>query len=51
MNVSDQKITSRFPVGYYPFHRDIALNFQLNPFRNWAGPGLVRLGRYHPNAV
>ena len=37
MNVSDQKITSRLPVGYYPLHRDIALNFQLNRFWNWVG--------------
>jgi hypothetical protein len=32
MNVSDQKITSRFPVGYHSLRRDIALNFQLNRF-------------------
>jgi len=51
MNVSDQKITSRFSAGYDPPRRDIALNSQLNRFWNWAGPVLLRLGRYHPDAV
>jgi alpha-beta hydrolase superfamily lysophospholipase len=36
MTVSDQEIISRFPVGYYPLHPNISLNFQLNRFYGWA---------------
>jgi pimeloyl-ACP methyl ester carboxylesterase len=34
---SDEQITGRFPVGYYPFHPNISLNFQMNRFYGWAG--------------
>lgn len=37
MTVSDQEIISRFPVGYYPLHPNVSLNFQLNRFSGWAG--------------
>jgi alpha-beta hydrolase superfamily lysophospholipase len=37
MTVSDQEIISRFPVGYYPLHPNVALNFQLNRFWGWVG--------------
>ena len=37
MSVSDQEIISRFPVGYYPLHPDVALNFQMNRFWGWVG--------------
>ena len=36
MMASDQEIISRFPVGYYPLHPNISLNFQLNRFYGWA---------------
>jgi alpha-beta hydrolase superfamily lysophospholipase len=36
MTVSDQEIISRFPVGYYPLHPNVSLNFQLNRFYGWA---------------
>src|ERR1700683_185938 len=36
MTVSDQEIISRFPVGYYPLHPMVSLNFQLNRFYGWA---------------
>ena len=37
MTFSDQEIISRFPVGYYPLHPNVSLNFQLNRFWNWVG--------------
>jgi alpha-beta hydrolase superfamily lysophospholipase len=37
MTVSDQEIISRFPVGYYPLHPNVSLNFQLNRFCGWVG--------------
>jgi alpha-beta hydrolase superfamily lysophospholipase len=36
MTVNDQEIISRFPVGYYPLHPNVSLNFQLNRFYGWA---------------
>ncbi|MGD0699042.1 MAG: hypothetical protein ABSA02_04070 [Trebonia sp.] len=39
MVVSDQEIISRFPVGYYPLHPNVSLNFQLNRFYGWANDG------------
>jgi pimeloyl-ACP methyl ester carboxylesterase len=35
MTVSDQEIISRFPVGYYPLHPNVSLNFQMNRFWGW----------------
>jgi alpha-beta hydrolase superfamily lysophospholipase len=37
MTFSDQQIISRFPVGYYPLHPNVSLNFQMNRFWNWVG--------------
>ena len=37
MTFSDQQIISRFPVGYYPLHANISLNFQMNRFWNRGG--------------
>lgn len=37
MEVSDQKLFDRFPVGYYPLHSNVSLNFQMNRFWNWVG--------------
>ena len=37
MTSSDQEIISRFPVGYYPLHANVSLNFQMNRFWNWVG--------------
>ena len=37
MSASDQEIISRFPVGYYPFHPNPVLNFQMNRFWGWVG--------------
>jgi len=37
MTFSDQEIIGRFPVGYYPLHPNVSLNFQLNRFWNWVG--------------
>ncbi len=37
MSVTDEKITSRFPVGYYQLHPNVSLNFQLNRFYGWVG--------------
>jgi hypothetical protein len=37
MTFSDQEIFSRFPVGYYPLHPNVSLNFQMNRFWNWVG--------------
>jgi alpha-beta hydrolase superfamily lysophospholipase len=37
MSVSDQEIISRFPVGYYPLHPNVSLNFQMNRFYGWVG--------------
>jgi len=34
---NDQEIASRFPVGYYPLHPNVSLNFQMNRFWNWVG--------------
>ena len=34
---SDQEIINRFPVGYYPLHPNVSLNFQMNRFWNWVG--------------
>ena len=36
MTVGDEKILSRFPVGYHALHPNVALNFQLNRFYGWA---------------
>jgi len=37
MTFSDQEIIKRFPVGYYPLHPNVSLNFQMNRFWNWVG--------------
>lgn len=37
MSVTDEEITSRFPVGYYQLHPDAALNFEMNRFYGWVG--------------
>ena len=37
MDFSDQQLFDRFPVGYYPLHSNISLNFQMNRFWNWVG--------------
>ena len=37
MSHSDQKLFDRFPVGYYPLHPNVSLNFQMNRFWNWVG--------------
>ena len=37
MTLSDQEIIGRFPVGYYPLHSNVSLNFQMNRFWNWVG--------------
>ena len=37
MSNSDQEIIGRFPVGYYPLHPNVSLNFQMNRFWNWVG--------------
>ncbi len=37
MTFSDQEIINRFPVGYYPLHPNVSLNFQMNRFWNWVG--------------
>jgi alpha-beta hydrolase superfamily lysophospholipase len=37
MTVADQEIISRFPVGYFPFHSNVSLNFQMNRFWGWSG--------------
>ena len=37
MSDSDQEIIGRFPVGYYPLHPNVSLNFQMNRFWNWVG--------------
>ncbi len=39
MTVTDQEIINRFPVGYYPLHPNVSLNFQLNRFYGWANDG------------
>ena len=36
MTLSDQEIIERFPVGYYPLHPNVSLNFQMNRFWGWA---------------
>jgi len=36
MTFSDQEIIKRFPVGYYPLHPNVSLNFQMNRFWGWA---------------
>ena len=33
----DQVVTGHFPVGYYPLHPNISLNFQMNRFWGWVG--------------
>ena len=33
---SDEEIINRFPVGYYPLHPNVSLNFQMNRFWGWA---------------
>ena len=38
MTFSDQEIIKRFPVGYYPLHPNVSLNFQMNRFWGWATP-------------
>jgi len=35
-NNGDQEIIKRFPVGYYPLHPNVSLNFQMNRFWGWA---------------
>lgn len=37
MDCNDEGILSRFPVGYYSFHPNVSLNFQMNRFWNWVG--------------
>ena len=37
MSISDQKLFDRFPVGYFPLHQNVSLNFQINRFWNWVG--------------
>ncbi len=37
MSVTDEGITSRFPVGYYQLHPDAVLNYELNRFYGWVG--------------
>ena len=37
MTFSDQEIIKRFPVGYYPLHPNVSLNFQMNRFWGWVG--------------
>jgi alpha-beta hydrolase superfamily lysophospholipase len=37
MTFSDQEIINRFPVGYYPLHSNVSLNFQMNRFWGWVG--------------
>jgi alpha-beta hydrolase superfamily lysophospholipase len=37
MNLEDEAIVNRFPVGYYAFHPNVSLNFQMNRFWNWVG--------------
>lgn len=37
MPVTDEEIISRFPVGYYPLHPNVSLNFQMNRFYGWVG--------------
>ena len=37
MSHSDQELFHRFPVGYYPLHPNVSLNFQMNRFWNWVG--------------
>ena len=37
MALSDQQLFDRFPVGYYPLHSNVSLNFQMNRFWNWVG--------------
>jgi alpha-beta hydrolase superfamily lysophospholipase len=37
MDLNDETILSRFPVGYYSFHPNVSLNFQMNRFWNWVG--------------
>ena len=34
---TDEEIISRFPVGYYPLHPNVSLNFQMNRFYGWVG--------------
>ena len=37
MDLNDETILGRFPVGYYSFHPNVSLNFQMNRFWNWVG--------------
>jgi hypothetical protein len=37
MDLSEEAILSRFPVGYYSFHPNVSLNFQMNRFWTWVG--------------
>jgi pimeloyl-ACP methyl ester carboxylesterase len=37
MTFTDQEIFSRFPVGYFPLHPNISLNFEMNRFWGWCG--------------
>jgi len=37
MDLNDEAILGRFPVGYYSFHPNVSLNFQMNRFWNWLG--------------
>jgi alpha-beta hydrolase superfamily lysophospholipase len=36
VTIDDREIISRFPVGYYPLHPNVSLNFQMNRFYGWA---------------
>lgn len=42
MPVTDEETISRFPVGYYPLHPNVSLNFQMNRFYGWVGEGQRR---------
>jgi pimeloyl-ACP methyl ester carboxylesterase len=35
MTFSDRQIIDRFPVGFYPLHPNVSLNFQMNRFWGW----------------
>ena len=37
MDLKDETVLGRFPVGYYSFHPNVSLNFQMNRFWNWVG--------------
>src|SRR5215208_3866512 len=41
--IDQTKYTQRiqFPVGYYPFHKDVSLNYQMNRWVCWLGQSAV----------